>query len=370
MPKKILIISGSTGSGHIRAGDALQKTAHTMYPEYEIRHVDFFDFLSVKAKKNIIDAFQSTTRNFPELWKIYFNTLNTKAISGAVKKIFTAINNLDTNKFAKYVNEWNPDIMISTHIPSPGMLHNYKNTKMVRATVVTDYMVHRLWINHLSDYYFVATAEMKKMLMKEKIENKKIIVSGIPIDPLFYKKISIDDLKNKYKLPTDRPILLVLSGGQGLIDISTVVKNIFAIKQEITIIAVAGDNEKLKNKLLKLKIPSNINLISFSWTDNIDELMQMSDVIISKPGGMTTTECMAIGKPIIVVDPIPGQEDANAKFIVKNNLGKVANNATELNSAINFYLTKKENHYPIVVPSPTAAEIILKTLVDATPSHY
>ncbi len=362
MPKKILIISGSTGSGHIRAGEALEKTAHVLYPEFEIRHVDFFDFLGAKAKKNIVDAFQSTTRNWPELWKIYFNTLNTKAVSGAVKKIFTAINNLNTNKFAQYVNEWNPDIMISTHIPSPGMLHNYKNKRMVRATVVTDYMVHRLWINHPSDYYFVATEEMKKMLIKEKLDSKKIIVSGIPIDPAFYKKISVNELKNKYKLPTYEPILLVLSGGQGLIDISTIIKDIFAIKKKITIIAVAGDNEKLKNKLLKLKTPSDINLINFGWTDNIIELMQMSDVVISKPGGMTTTECMAIGKPIIVVNPIPGQEDANAKFILENNLGRVAKNAVELNSAINFYLAKKENHYPIVVPNPTAAEIILRTL--------
>lgn len=368
MPKKILIVSGSTGSGHVRAGEALRKTAQILYPKYEIRHVDFFDFLSAKAKKNIIDAFQSTTRNFPELWKIYFHTLNTKAVAGAIKKIFTAINNLDTNKFATYVDEWNPDIMISTHIPSPGMLHNYKNTKMVRATVVTDYMVHRLWINHPSDYYFVATAEMKSMLMKEKINSKKIIISGIPIDPIFYKKISVAEIKDKYQLPKNVPILLVLSGGQGLIDISTTIKNIFASKHKITIIAVAGDNKALENKLHKLKTPANISLMNIGWTDHIDELMRVADVIISKPGGLTTTECIALGKPLIIINPIPGQEDANAKFILDNSYGTLVGNAEELNAALDFYLNTKNKLTPLPASGPTAAEIILQTLVAVMPS--
>ena len=171
----------------------------------------------------------------------------------------------------------------------------------------------------------------------------------------------VAELRRKYNLLPEKFTLLILYGGKGFIDISNMIKILFDYKKPLQIIAIAGKNKNLEEKLNHLSIPAHISLAVVGWTDKIDEYMRVADVIVSKPGGLTTTECLVLGKPLIAIFPIPGQEEYNARFILENNSGVVAQTTSDLI----YYLDKFaiwSRQLAANKKQPMAAQIILNKL--------
>jgi processive 1,2-diacylglycerol beta-glucosyltransferase len=363
--KKILIISLSAGAGHIRAAEAVEKTIQQKHKNIEVKHIDMAKYISVPMKKTIIDSYAMMAKRLPELWGFLYEKTDNPKITKKFNSITKQIKAINSSRLYNVIKNYNPDKILCTHFLATEIILNAPKKHEINipvSTLITDYDLHNLWLVPGTEKYFVATEKMKwKIAKQENIPEKNIIISGIPIDPVFYKNKSISELKNKHKIQKNKKIILVMSGGQGLSKSNIIVEALFNTKKSLSIIAIAGKNKKLEKKLKSLKPPRHIKLKTVGWTDKIDEFMRMADIIISKPGGITTTECVTLKKPIIATQPIPGQEEHNAQYILENNLGFVAHDTEDilfyLNSLLNYSKAVKQKNRQI-----NSAEIIIKKL--------
>ncbi len=369
MIMKLLLISVAAGAGHVRAAEAIKKQAEIDHPDWKIEHIDLLDYLSVSSKKIFFDSYGMIVKKVPFLWGLICRIFNRPEITKISDPLVRGLIIFHAQKIINYINAFSPDIIICTHPTATNVITTKENDILKKPnlwTVITDYKVHLFWINKKSKY-FVPNNEIKKeFINKYEINSNNIIVSGIPISPVFYKIMdkNENELKEKYSLD-NKPTILVLSGGEGLVKSDKIVKEIMKSKTPLNIIAVAGKNNKLKEKLEDIKSNRNINYQPIGWTNKIEEYMKLADVIITKPGGMTTTECLTLKKNIIIFDPIPGQEAGNVEFLIKNNLATVCQKTNKINKIINNLLIKKPTINWSVEKS---SEKIIKTLGTISPN--
>ena len=365
-PKKILIISLAAGTGHVKAASAILKTAEEKFSSVIARHIDLKEYITYPFKKASMDAYEIMAKRTPKFWGFLYEMTDSAKTTKRFNILTKHLKQINSLKFYQEIKDFAPDYIICTHfLPAELILNSpkgYANSTPV-SVVLTDYDLHNFWLIQGLSHYFVATEKMKwKIVERKKQTLENITVSGIPIDPVFYQEKPTAELREKYKIPMDKPVVLVLSGGQGLVRSDKLVKELFSIESDFEIIAIAGKNTQQKSKLEKLSPPKNIALKIIGWTDTMDEYMKLSDLIITKPGGLTITECIASKKPIIAFDPIPGQEEVNAKYLLENNFGKVASSYEDAKYYFDYYL-KNKNDFSKPVFQKTAAEIILEQII-------
>lgn len=359
---RILLISVAAGSGHVQAARALEETASTQFNNIDVRHIDLADFARFPTKKAFFDSYGMLVRTLPELWGYLYKKTNAPHQKKRLMKTTKLIQSLQSKKFLKTIRDWKPDHIVYTHFAPAMVLRNCKDEALKsipQHMVITDYGIHELWIANREINYYVATPKMKWKLEQKSIPSKCIHITGIPIAPVFTEEKSAQALKKKYALPPHQKTLLLLGGGHGLVKLHKIVERLLEEEEEMTVLAVAGNNKTLLKKLNALKAPSRINYQPLGWTDAIDEYMRMADMIITKPGGMTTSECLALGKPMIMIDPIPGQEEHNAQFSVLHGLGIIAQGLDDIVYAVRHGVS-------CAAPSihPPAAESILGTIIN------
>jgi len=358
--QKILLVSLSTGSGHVRAAKALEQTAITHFSKnIQISHVDFKDFLSFPFNTALIESYDILVKQAPEAWGFIYEKTNSPKVTKQLKKIPTSLRKINSSKFISYINTLKPDYILFTHFLPANI---YTASQKINALppfgiLITDYDIHEFWLTEGASDYFVATQKMAFSLQNKGVLKKNIHVSGIPVDPVFYKSFIKKNVRAKLHIDPKITSILVLSGGSGLTDISTIVQSLCITKKPLHIVAIAGNNIKLKKKLELLTVPKNITLKILGWTNAIDLYIKSADIVIGKCGGMTTTECMIAKTPMLVINPIPGQEEKNAQFILEHNLGYIAQTKED----ILFYLSKKF----LTIPKTTtiAGVEILKTIL-------
>lgn len=365
--KKILVVSLAAGAGHVRAAKALEKTARNLFPELTIRHIEISAYADSLFKTLYISLYDQMASHVPSLWGLVYKTVNIKAVPEALEFLSSPIKQKSLTPFYQEIEAWRPDHLICTHsVPAAALAHAPKSYQISAplSLIITDYAFNNGWVVEGVNDYFVATEDIKKEIIANYPNKKfKITVSGIPIDPVFYEEKSAERLRDYYDIAQPEPVITILGGGTGLLDISELISELFILTKPLTIIAIAGKNEKMKEKILSLNPPSHVRLIPIGWTDRIDEYMRLADVVVSKPGGLTTTECLILGKPIIAVAPIPGQEEGNANFIVKRNLGKVARSGDELRNIALYYFSSPIFSTKNPAKNTPAAECILKTIL-------
>jgi processive 1,2-diacylglycerol beta-glucosyltransferase len=228
--------------------------------------------------------------------------------------------------------------------------------------VVTDFNLHEWWVVPNTQQYFVATDKMAWQLRQRGIEN--IIVSGIPIMPAFDMPKDVGELQRKYHCDSDKKTVLILSGGHGLVKIDRILESLAKSSTPLTLISIAGNNERLKRKLQGIVMPSHISSQVVGWTDNIDEYMRIADVVVTKPGGITTSECIALQKPMILVRPIPGQEECNSDHVLESGYGVLARTAADIDYALTLSTRAIAPGYDFLPPTTTpAATMIAKSIL-------
>jgi len=360
MHKKILIISASTGAGHVRAAEAVRKTALLAYPELLVKHIDFLDYLSKPMSMALAGTFDVMVKQAPELWGFVYNQTNQKSVTSGLQKITKALKQISSSEFAEAIRAFNPDYILFTHMfPADmylGLVEKGTLPHIPHGTVITDYGLHEMWLTHPDQHFFVPSEKILWQLREREIKKDKIIFSGIPVDPVFYEKKSQMTLRKKLGFTPKEHIILCLSGGQGLIHLDDVIRTISERKEPATIVAICGTNKKMLNKLKKLVFPAHIKLHVLGWVDTIDEYMRIADIIVSKLGGLTTTECITLGIPIIGINPIPGQEEQNTQFILEHGLGHIARTKEDFL----YYMSHTEKTLPY--PQKKSAQIILDAI--------
>lgn len=324
---RILIFYGSYGGGHLSASRSIRDYIQSNYPDSEIMMVDCIEYINKLFNKVTTKAYVDFSKNARWIWKqLYYGSE-----SGGLARISNSINRIMAIKLDKLIQEFCPTLIISTHPFSSQMCAILKQKGKVNctlATVMTDYAPHNQWLvaHEFVDYYFVAHEGMKEQLIERGVEPNKIYATGIPLSNRFLLNYDKPKILQEYNLNPDKKTILFFCGGEygfGKDKTFNRLKAIIDTFPNLQVIAIAGRNEKMKERFDALVEETNSrNTVKIlSYTNQVPELMSVSDLVITKPGGLTTTESLASGLPLIIIDPLPGQEEENADFIEKSGAG-------------------------------------------------
>lgn len=310
---KILIVSLKAGNGHVKAAQAIETALKIYYPEYEVRNIDLLDYASVLSKKFYGDWYLDLVNAVPKFYEWMYERINQKS-----KKTRILSDRINAQKFQKLVFDYNPDLIYCTHFVPGNLLTIWrkkyrKSYKII--TTLTDYEAHPLWVDNNFDLYTTATEEVKTELAKFGAEANKIVVTGIPIDEKFSKDFSKEDILANIGLEKKFTVA-IFAGAFGTGPILEIFNELNNLSENFQIIVVAGKSLELKNALEKINSTKPVKILGF--IDNMEEIMAASDVAISKAGGLTVSESLAVGLPLVVISPYPGQEEANTRFLQNN----------------------------------------------------
>lgn len=332
MMKKVLILSTSTGYGHNQAANSLMELIKNDDTEILVH-----DFLKENRffDKSIVNGYDLCASSLGTLYGLLYKISNIRIINSLACMFFLPV----ANKLAKFIYNFNPDLIITTHPLAVSVLSHLKRKKIITVpviSVVTDFKCHYTYVSKQIDHYIVACEYTKKNLASKGIPCERISPFGIPAKKDFYKT----DYHNHIEHITKPPLkLLLMGGGMGLDNISKVLKTLMKNENPLDLTIVCGNNTELKEHLCKeyehLKGNKILNILGY--TTEIPKIMKNSDLIITKPGGLTTTESLLSHLPMIIPFIIPGQESENREFLAKSNCAVHINHLDELNPIINEF---------------------------------
>lgn len=337
-PKRILLMYISQVSGHRQSAYAIQKSLKAIQPDCEIKSVNGFGHAFPVVEKIVNTAYMGVIKRAPQIWEYLYD--NPKIIE-KFRDLKEKIHKVSHKKLDPLLTEFKPDVVICTQAFPCGMAADYKlaNKSAFKVVgVLTDFAPHLYWLHEGVDYYVVPSDEARDRFIKEKVAPSQIKVLGIPIRDKFSEKFDRSALAAKLGVSLDIPTILIMGGGQGLGPMKEAVKSLMRLPRPLQLIVIAGTNVKLLNWLNKLRRRTDKKILFYSYAHNVEELMEISTLIVSKPGGLTTSECLAKGLPMIIIDPIPGQEERNAQFLVSGGMGMRAAHKREIAQHINALL--------------------------------
>ena len=310
MFKKVLILSASAGAGHIRAAEAVETAFVQMNAADEVRHIDVLKYTNKLFRHLYSKAYIDMVNKMPELLGWLYDQLD-KPWQNERRRL--ALDKLNTRPLVKFLEDYHPDIIVCTHfLPAEiiSWLKAKERIKCRQAIVVTDFDVHALWLCHHYERYFVAIDETRVHMEKLGIPPEKLYVSGIPIDPIFAEKKDKREMRVKHDLKQDVTTILLSAGGFGVGPVEHILESLSGLQHPAQVVALCGRNEELKTRLdelaAKLVRSNHLVIKNVGYTTQMDELMSASDILLGKPGGLTTSEALAKELVFVIVNPIPG----------------------------------------------------------------
>ena len=350
---RILIATATAGGGHLAAAAALDEAWRAFRPEDTVERLDVVNFFSPLHRKLHADGYAKLVEHAPEIWGMMFGKTDDPKVAGRLARFRRFFPSNSRVRFMRHVKEFRPDVVLCTHyVPfeALGILKDKylraaaKPARRVRASragdaapdfkpplvasVVTDFEAHALWMAPCVDVYFVAAEETKARLIARGAPADSIVATGIPVSARFSTKPDMRAVRKGLGLRDDLPVLLVLSGGFGMGPVAEILTELDKVTRPFQTLVVTGRNEKLRRDLAvqDRKHPTHV----LGYTTNMHELMGLSDLVISKPGGLTSSEALAIGRPLFIVNPIPGQEAANSDFLLERGAAAKVNRVEDL----------------------------------------
>lgn len=318
--KKILIFYAAYGGGHYSAAKSIKKYLDDNY-EVQTEIIDCIEYINKTLNKMTTNAYKEMARKAPNLWgKVYANSQ--KGILGHVS---SRANKVMAIKLKNLINEMKPDLVVSTHPFSSQMVSYLRRKGKVSCklvTVLTDFAPHEQWLigHEYTEGFFVANSKMEQYLCDYGVEPNKIHVTGIPLSERFFEKFDKEKIFNEFNLDSSKPVILFFGGGEFGLGKDRTIQILGAIinnLQTYQIVAISGKNPKMNKGFNDLVKESNSEdrVRVLDYTNKVPELMSISTLVVTKPGGLTTSESLASELPILVINPIPGQEEENAEFL-------------------------------------------------------
>ena len=339
--KRVLLMYISEVSGHHSATLSIEKALKILRPETVTRNINGFNYTNPILEKIINRAYLSVIKRRPEVWEYLYD--NPKIVK-RTKHIKEAIHRSNHKKLQLLLDEFAPDFIICTQAFPCGMVADFKKTFNLNIPlmgVLTDYAPHAYWLYDEIDYFVVPNQDSRQRLIREGIREERIKILGIPIDQKFSQPVNKEEVVSGLGLNLSKPIILIMGGGQGIGPIKKVIKSFNKIKTDFQVIVVAGTNKRLLNWLERHK-PKEKTLVALGYVNNIDELMSIATLLITKPGGITSAEALSKGLPMIIMNPIPGQEANNTAYLLRQEVAVRADSVEQLDKKINELLNNKE----------------------------
>lgn len=338
--RKILIFYASFGGGHLSAANSIKQYIDDNFSGYETKLVDCMLYVNKPFNRITTTAYKEMAKKFPWAWgEVY--SLSQK---GAIAHISSTTNNLLAKKLLKLLREYKPDIVISTHPFGSQMVSYLKRKALVDctlATIMTDFAPHCQWLvgKEQVDYFFVSHEKMREELINSDIPENKVFATGIPLSNKFLMHYNKVDIMNSFGLNPNKKVILFFGGGEfglGRENTIKILKSFIEHNNGYQIIAIAGKNKKMQDSFESLVKDLHVEDIVkvLPYTNMVPELMSISDLVVTKPGGLTSTESLASGLPIVAINPIPGQEEENAEFLE--------------NAGVAVWIHKQENYDEVI----------------------
>lgn len=368
MIKRVVLSYVNITTGHKKAAQALHQTFKILYPQVEILEIDPLENSYPRIKIMVEKLYFKMLKSNPSFWNYVYDN---ETIVKATAQLRRILNSLNSTRLNNLFSSFNPQVVVCTHAFPCGIFSALKEKKPNNFSLIasmTDFDVHNYWIYKNVSCYIVANEQSSKKLQKKGIAQEKIKILGIPIDPKFTEDKDISLLKKKYGLKQDLPTLLVMGGGWGFGPIEKVVHYLHQIKNiEFQIMVVAGTNKELELKLRALTSEWPKLRRVFGYVDFIDELMKISNIFIGKPGGLTSAESLACGLPMVIINPIPGQEERNTHYLTSQGVAIKANTEFEITKIVSELLMQSHKlnemrNKILAIRQPKSAFNIVKTI--------
>jgi processive 1,2-diacylglycerol beta-glucosyltransferase len=319
---RVLLLSASSGAGHLRAAQALEK-AFAARGDCIVEHIDAMKYASKLFQNLYHKTYISLANRAPDVLGLLYDRTDQPWNNPRPR---LAMDRLNVQPMIRMLQRAQPDLCVATHF-LPGEILAWliakKKLRARHAIVITDYDVHALWLCRTVDRYYVALTESAEYLVAIGIPREKLRVTGIPVDPLFAKPVDRNAVRKHLGLDPSAPIVLAAAGGEGVGPVEQLVRGLLELRRPWQIVAIAGKSEKMRKRLEALSrqagsLPEGApRLCPVGFTTEMDQYMAAADLLVGKAGGLTTSEALARALPMVLIEPIPGQEERNADHLLE-----------------------------------------------------
>jgi processive 1,2-diacylglycerol beta-glucosyltransferase len=317
MGKRVLILSASVGSGHVKAADALARAMRARSDVDEVLSDDSLDHTNVLHKQFYSTLYKKLSAMLPEFLGWWYETSDDPWVADKGRLLIDLPQALP---LINLVREFKPDVILCTHFMPAGVISwLIANGKLDArlGVVITDFHFHAFWITRAFNWYFVAQEDDKIHMEALGLPADRIEVTGIPVEPEFGAPVDANAVLERHGLQSGRPTLLVAGGALGMSPATAVVRQLLQLDRDFQAIIVCGKNEEMLNEIVDLLKDRPADFRVFGYTKEMSDFMSVASILLSKPGGMTTAEAVACGLPMMILDPIGGQEERNADVLLE-----------------------------------------------------
>ncbi len=364
-----MIMSVSAGAGHIKAASALEKTFRADARVGQVINQDALIYTNKLFRDFYSRFYASLVNSAPNFLGWWYKTSDEPWRTDAMRHM---IDRLNTRPLVRFIREFDPDITVCTHFMPAGIISHLIATGQLQARlsiVVTDFDFHAMWLSRAFQHYFVALDETKAYLEMLGLPPERITVSGIPVDPAFADPIDRIAECRDWGLNPEHPILLLSAGAAGFGSAEFMVERLKSLEPRVQAIVVCGRNDDLKHRVERLLGECGDRFRVLGYTNDMPALMRVADLLISKPGGMTSAEALTAGLPMCIVNPIPGQEERNSDHLLEEGIAVKCNDLSTLTFKIQRLLDDPDRldamrARALQLARPRAAQMVVDTLLD------
>jgi len=368
-PKRIILMYISEVSGHHSATVAIENAIKILSPGAEVLNINTFNYTNPISEKIVNRLYMGIIKKTPRIWNYLYDN---PAVIKKTEKIKEVIHRYNSSKLKSLFDKFQPDAVACTQAFPCGMVADYKkiyNSTLPLVAVLTDYVPHSYWIYDNIDCYITPSQEVTQRLVAKGVAAKNIKPLGIPFDPKFNQEVNRGQIFKKYKLDPQLPIILIMGGGQGIGPIKSVVASLEKSKIDFQEIVITGVNKKLYRQIKRRSRHNQKKILLLGYVDQINELMSVAEMIITKPGGITTAEALSKALPMIIIKPIPGQEENNTAYLTEEGAAIRVDNLKNLNKIVEDLLSDAHKLKSLAecasrISKPNAALDIARLLLD------
>lgn len=341
---KILIATATAGGGHLAAASAIEDAWRSARPHDSVEKLDLIKFFSPLHRKIHADGYETLVEHAPEIWGLLFSKTDDPKVVARLNRLSRVFTPTSSHKLERHIQRTRPDVVVCTHygpIEVLGRMHAKRDgAGPFIVSVVTDFEAHALWMGDCVNLYCVAAEATCARLTARGAAPGSLAVTGIPISNKFATPVNAREVRARLGLRDDQPVVLLLGGGFGWGPISETLAELDKIETRFQTVVVCGRNADLRRDVAAQDRKHPTHVLGF--VSNMNELMAVSDLVITKPGGLTTSEALASGLPMVVINPIPGQEAANSDFLLQAGAAIKVNRIEEMSHRIGQLLGGKK----------------------------
>jgi processive 1,2-diacylglycerol beta-glucosyltransferase len=365
--RRFLFLYITPNSGHHCASRAIEQAVRDLDPRATLVSVDAFRYVSRFVRWAISRTYASLIRHQPDVWEYLYDN---PAVHRRVQQLRSLLHRYHAAKFQRLVETVRPQAIVCTQAYPCGIAADFKKSHRLTTPLVgvlTDYAPHLYWFHETVDVYAVPSEQVRRRFLVLGAAPERVRVLGIPVDRRFREPVDRDAAARRFGLDLRVPVILIMGGGSGFGRLREIVLNLDTLPHPCQLVVLTGTNRRLLAWLTRQ--PFRHRVLALGYTDAVPTLMSLATVLVSKPGGLTTSEALVAQLPLVIVNPIPGQEAYNARFLLSQGAALQAGPPATVRQTVRDLLENPERLEALrrrhaELAHPDAADHIARLLVE------